>query len=197
MRDNDKMKNLSSKILFFLSLQIIFSVFAQSNVIVLSDAEFVVQGTSTLRKWETKTIKAEGKGSIILENNQMVKINELTISLPADEIKSGNKTMDNHANKALKAKEYPTIYFTLTEVPEIKKHGEIMVIIANGNLEIAGEKKLITIIAESKTEYNKLFFQGETKLKMTDFKMKPPVFLGGAMKTGDEVTVKFKTVFNF
>jgi hypothetical protein len=36
---------------------------------------------------------------------------------------------------------------------------------------------------------------GTKKLKMTDYDVKPPSFMMGAVKTGDEISISFKTKF--
>jgi hypothetical protein len=61
---------------------------------------------------------------------------------------------------------------------------------------MAGETRKIsfkTVCKTTKTGDYQL--KGNVPLKMTDFKIKPPTAMLGAMKTGDAVTVKFDVSF--
>ena len=42
---------------------------------------------------------------------------------------------------------------------------------------------------------NKVVLKGEKTFKMTEFKIDPPKALLGTITTGDEITIKFNTIF--
>jgi hypothetical protein len=42
----------------------------------------------------------------------------------------------------------------------------------------------------------KLTFEGSQTIKMSDYNIVPPVALFGALKTGNEITINYKTTFN-
>ena len=64
-----------------------------------------------------------------------------------------------------------------------------------GNLTIAGATKPLEIIFDAKVSSNKIVLSGSKSLKMTDFKIDPPKAMFGTITTGDEVIIKFETVF--
>ena len=42
---------------------------------------------------------------------------------------------------------------------------------------------------------DKITFSGEKELKMTDFNVTPPTAMFGAIKSGDDITIKYDVVF--
>ena len=65
----------------------------------------------------------------------------------------------------------------------------------SGYLTIAGTKKLIDLTFDAKVTGDKITLTGDHQTKMTDFKVDPPTAMFGTITTGDEVNIKFQTVF--
>ena len=64
-----------------------------------------------------------------------------------------------------------------------------------GYLTIAGVTKVIGLdIAAKETADGSYEITGSEKLKMTTYGIDPPTAMMGAMTTGDEVTINFRTV---
>lgn len=85
----------------------------------------------------------------------------------------------------------------MTKVNSIKGSSADFTASVTGNLSIAGTTKLVDLNVTGKKKSNgDLVFNGSKKIKMTDFNVKPPSFMFGAMKTGDDVTVTFSTTFS-
>jgi len=64
---------------------------------------------------------------------------------------------------------------------------------AKGKLTIAGVSKDIWIAGITTVNPSDMSVQttGSAKIKMSEFNVEPPSFMFGAMKTGDEIIVKF------
>ncbi|HTA26291.1 MAG TPA: YceI family protein, partial [Bacteroidia bacterium] len=72
----------------------------------------------------------------------------------------------------------------------------ITTISAKGTLTIAGVTKPIDMLIKvSAPNQGYLTFEGSQTIKMTDYGITPPTALLGTMKTGNEITINFKTVF--
>ena len=65
----------------------------------------------------------------------------------------------------------------------------------SGELMVAGVTKKIDIKVTLSKKNQLIMVDGNHQLKMTDFGINPPKALLGAIKTGDEIEVKFKSVF--
>ena len=64
-------------------------------------------------------------------------------------------------------------------------------------LTIAGKTKEVNIASKLDFKNNSSFMvTGEVPLKMSDFNIDPPTAMMGAMKTGDEVVIKYNFEFD-
>ena len=101
--------------------------------------------------------------------------------------------MDKNAYKALNSDKYPEISFA-SSYANIRPSGtNSYMISAKGKLIIAGVSKDIWIVGVTTVNPADMSVQtiGSAKIKMSEFNVEPPSFMFGAMKTGDEITVKF------
>lgn len=178
------MKNLVKKLQAFLLLVAVSMmglVFAQN--ITGKSVKISVDGTSPMHNWtmtsNSGTFSAAVNGNVI---------NSIKFSTGAKNLKSTKgKMMDNKAYAALKADKTPTISFTATKMSIGKG-------IMNGKLTMAGVTKDIVVpvtVTKSGAYYN---ISGSSNIKMSDFGMERPGFMG--VRTGDAVTVIVNIVAN-
>lgn len=152
-----------------------------------------VSGTSTMHDWTMATTSMTGNANILINDaGQLVSIDAISFSLPVANLQSKDKKMDNNARDALKANQYPTINFQLTNATFTPIGNNRFSIKANGNLTIAGVTRGMSMDVTGVLNNNRsLSITGKKSFNMTDFDIKPPQFLLGTMKTGDKVTVDF------
>ena len=115
-------------------------------------------------------------------------ITNVKFSMPVKNLKSTKgKMMDNKAYDALKANKAPNISFTATSLSVGK--GNLA-----GNLTIAGVTKDVSFpvnVVKNGASYN---ITGTENLKLSDFGMERPGFMG--VKTGDAIKVTVNIVAN-
>lgn len=114
----------------------------------------------------------------------------LTLTVPVSSLKSAHKQLDKNLQKALEADKNPEISFVLEsyEVPAETPAS----VLAKGKLSIAGKSKDVVVVGGLSEKDGRLVVEGRHELLMTDFGVKPPKMMMGAIKTADKVTVKFK-----
>lgn len=153
-----------------------------------------VLGTSSLHDWHVQAEKQSG--AIVFSDIDKMGISSLNFSVESESLKSGKSAMDKKTYDALNTDKYKTISFSLIEVLSVnKKSDKNFEITTSGNLTINGIKKAINLKFKVEKSENHFIFEGSHKLLMTTFGMEPPKALLGTIKTGDEVEVKFKSVF--
>ncbi len=156
-------------------------------------AAVTVAGTSTMHDWEMKA--ANGDCTIGVTTNdagQITDVLSMTFSIPSKALKSGKDGMDKNAYKALKADKNANITATLKEATVSTKDNVTYTVNAKVNLTIAGKTLEVPMVAYLKpNKAGTINVTTEKKLLMKEFGMDPPSFMLGAVKTGNEVTLKF------
>jgi polyisoprenoid-binding protein YceI len=162
------------------------------------NADIKVSGTSNLHDWtmEAKDISCSAEFNFLPGNsNEPKSLTALTLSVPVQQLKSGKSSMDSKAYDALNVKKYNAIVFTMTTAAIVPGQKNQFQVKTTGNLSIAGVTKPVTMdVTGTVNADGTITCHGSEKLKMTDFQVKPPVFMLGALKTGDELTIDFTVV---
>lgn len=185
------MKRLGSTLTFIL-LMCSITLFAQERYEVLPNAKVTIEGTSTLHAWESIVEKTSGVALARLTPDGLEGIDAVSVKFEVKSIKSGKDLMDKLTYKALKAESYPYIQFDLNAIQAITPSDNGYLIKANGELDIAGVKKPISMDVVAKaTPTGSLNFTGQHTIDMTDHEVDPPTAMFGTIKTGKDITLKF------
>ncbi|MFI5219144.1 MAG: YceI family protein [Bacteroidia bacterium] len=195
-------KNIKSFKIFLLTA--ITSLFISAavpvkNIYTLSEDYVVtIHGTSNLHNWDQKVGIVSGDGIVSWNKDGSFDLDAINIKMDVHSIKSDKGSiMNNKTYKALKADDYPQIIFMLTiPVKFIQSKINEKAISAKGNLTIAGVTKSVDMqVKVFMQEHERLAFEGSQIIKMTDYGVAPPTAFFGTLKTGDEITLNFKTSF--
>lgn len=176
----------------FLLVASLSNLFAQTNYQSASSST-MIQGTSTLHNWEMKSDAGKCTAIFTLTESTITKLSGLTFNLQAESMKSGTKGLDKNAYKSLNTEKFPVISYS-SSFANIHPNGTNSYIMSTkGKLTIAGVSKevWISVVCNVNPADQSVQAKGSYKLKMSEFKIDPPSFMFGAMKTGDEVTVTF------
>lgn len=188
---------MKTPVVLFLTLLLgTYPVCAQ-NIYTINDLAIIkIEGTSTMHDWEMKTSKVTGKAGFILDGNEIKGIKSLNVTIPSESLKSGKGAMDKNAYKALKTDDFKEIAFALTNVSKIEKSGSRFDLTCEGRLTIVGTTKdvqlTVTVVPKGNGDIQ---CTGETAIKMTDYKVDPPSFMFGSVKTGDQLEMTFDVTF--
>lgn len=170
---------------------------AQDSYVLSKDYTVKISGTSNLHNWDETVGSVSGYGIINWNNDGSFDVDAIKMEMDVHSIKGESSIMSNKTYKALKGDTNPKITFALSvPVKAIKADPGGTVVSAQGTLTIAGVTKTVdiqvTIISLTK---GKFIMQGSQAIKMTDYGVDPPTALFGTLKTGDGVTIDFKTTF--
>lgn len=164
----------------------------------VGDPSVKVLGTSNLHNWsmEAKEITCSAKfgfgpGANFLPQS----LTALDLVIPVHNLKSGESLMDSRAYNALKADKFGTITFMSASsviVPGQKNQFQVK---STGTMTIAGVSQPIILVAACQVDADgSITCNGSQQLKMTDYQIKPPSFMLGALKTGDLLTINFSLI---
>jgi hypothetical protein len=156
----------------------------------------VVKGTSTLHDWEMKS--ASGNCQVVLvlgAGDKVTGLSGLSFSTPTESLKSEHSAMDKNAYKSLRTGSAKNITFVLSTAKVTPVDANTYTLHGVGKLTIAGTTRETDLAATVKYNAADKSFNcsGTKKLKMSDYKIEPPSFMMGAVKTGDDVSISFNT----
>lgn len=188
------MKTISKKLLVravSLAVGLILTsqlVLAQNYSLSGSPA-ITIAGTSTMHDWTMTSKEATCQAVIETDaNGNPTRVTSLLITIQAESLKSGKSAMDKNAYNALKTDKNKQITFQLASAQISDKS-----VASSGNLTIAGTSKQTDVTANFEVLGNKsIKFTGIKKIKMTEYKVEPPTFMFGSIKTGDDLTITYE-----
>jgi len=190
MKKIKKFKEAIGVVLLLLALLLIVSfASAQVKYSAKDDLNLLVSGTSTLHDWDMKEAKGECVATFTFNaSGQINGLTSLSFVAPAEGLKSEHTGMDKNAYKALKTDKNPNFYFKLTSAT-VTSDGTIKCI---GKLTIAGTTLETDLVGIAKINVDKsITVSGKKNISMKDFKMEPPTFMMGTIKTGNDIVLKF------
>ena len=160
-------------------------------------SEVSVEGTSTMHAYHCKTDKIMAYVDVdpgyTKDLTKIAKpIVSVKVNIVVNTLKCGNGTMDKNLYSTLNAEKNPLITYTLSGYDILNGLSSSFAANTKGSLKIAGTEKLIDMkVNASRLSEGKVTAEGEETLLMTDFGIKPPSFMLGTLKVGNEVKVKF------
>ncbi len=173
-----------------LSLVFVFATMAPdaySQAFVLApDSKLWVEGTSNKDDWSVKAKEVKAMAT----RGEDGTVASLTLEVPSAQMVSEKSSiMDRLMHRTLKVNEHPTIVFEMKNLNPAEAENTA---VAVGELTIAGVTQEVTVeVVQVTADDGTPRYAGSQTLKMTDFGMKPPSAMFGALHTGDEVTVRF------
>lgn len=189
------MKRIIGIVVIMLVIGVFTSIKAQVNYKVKSH-DLLIEGTSNVQSWSADVEEVNGTFKIKVEDGKIVDIESLSVIIEASSLKgSHGNMMNSKIYDALDTKKHPRITFDLSRINSINENTGSFGINTRGVLRISGVSQTVTLNVAGKVLPNgEIEFSGSTKLKMTDFNVKPPRAMFGALTTGDEVTLKYQVV---
>jgi len=180
-----------------LAVVALISAFAANAQNIRKNTAFIikVKGSSNLHDWtmEAKNGSIEANLNLASNVSYLAGIQSLSFSVPVKNLKSteGN-LMDNRAYDALKADKYPNVTFKLLTATPTSTTVNKSTFKVTGELTICGVTKEIEMTANStKNSDGSVIITGSQNIKMTQFNVRPPSFMFGALKVTDNLTIDY------
>jgi hypothetical protein len=176
------------------------------SLVVAPGASLELDGDSSLHRYSAK---AHGMEAVVgldsarvptaaqaLDLEGLVRghfIKTFHLFVPVDQLSSGEKGLDANMRKALKGDRYKQIRFQMDsyDVLAAPTGTAILAVALHGRLSLAGVERKIDVAAAGVRVRDGLEISGSKDLLMTDYQIKPPTMMLGAIRTKNLITVKF------
>jgi polyisoprenoid-binding protein YceI len=184
-------KLLMAFVLTLLFVSVFQSTFAQ--VYTAHSYDMKVAGTSNIHDWTMKALNAKCNANFVIKTASpavLTGVSALDFSMPVKGLKS-------ESDPTLKADKYPNITYKMTSATVTPQGGNKYAIQAKGNLTFSGVTREVVLNTTGVMNADKsITVTGKEQIKLSDWQIKAPSFMFGAMKVGNEVTVSFNLKFN-
>ncbi|HZL16246.1 MAG TPA: YceI family protein [Polyangia bacterium] len=118
-------------------------------------------------------------------------IRTFQLIVPVAQLRSGEDGLDKNMRKALKGNRFKEIRFQMDSYDVAPPSGGPIAVTLHGRLSLAGVERKIDVGAIGTRVKDGLQVTGSKDLLMTDYQIKPPTMMFGAIKTKNLITVKF------
>jgi hypothetical protein len=168
-----------------------------------------LEGTSNVHDWESRTTQPTLKllrDASAADPTDVATLDawlragglrglELVVPLVTMHSKKGDK-LDKNLRKALEAEQNPEITFHLTQANVGEASGDSIRVSADGVLRVAGRERPITVAGRLVRSEAGVWLNGRHGLRMSEYDVKPPTMMMGALRVRDSVSVHFKLLLS-
>jgi polyisoprenoid-binding protein YceI len=186
---------------FFYSLLSLFfiskAIDLQAQTYHTKSFKMTISGTSSYHDWTSNVKNISLHGDFLFSNSTLEKIKNATALILTKSIQSEQKSdlMDERTHKTLKADQYPSITYEYLSIKSVQKESTQTNLVVNGTLTLAGTSKVTDLQMTLRTKENsEVVITGSKKIKMSEYGIRPPVFMLGLLRVGDEVTINYEVV---
>jgi polyisoprenoid-binding protein YceI len=162
-----------------------------------------IQGDSTLHLWRSTATElsltfttAKDAPASLAEAIKASKVEAFQVSIPLAGMRSGETGLDKNMRKAMHASKHPDIAYALGKYDLAKGSDGALSAKTTGSLTISGTTKEVPMDVTFRFGPKGVELAGSYTLNMTDFGIKPPTLMFGAIKVKDPVTVNFDLFVN-
>lgn len=191
-----KSKKMKIRLILMLFIPVLLvgtAAFSQSKRKAKS-VKITVSGNSTMHKWSSNVTKSTLAGDFSIVDGDLKKINSAMVIMEVTSLKSHQDSdlMDQRTYKTLKAEKYPQITYEYLSTLSADSKGDLSTVKVNGNLTIGGVSKPTELILKITNLSNgDVQIKGSRKILMSNYGIKPPSFMAGAIKVEDEIEISF------
>lgn len=153
-----------------------------------------IEGTSNKSDWSVAAEEMSGTFELAGSGAELSVVRARFV-VPARRITSERGVIMNRLMyTALDVDNHPEVVYELAEVTGRSADQGVVTLQTRGTLSMAGGSQEIQMAVRVKETDGSLHFQGSHELDMTDWGMKPPTAMFGALHTGKVVTVTYDVV---
>lgn len=155
-----------------------------------------VLGSSNVHDWVMTSTVMDSKGEFTVSGETLSALKNLSFQLAFKSLKSEHESMDERMCKSVNESKFPNITYKLLSSTVSGVVKDRFVIATKGELTIAGMTQIISMdVTAVLNADNSITCNGSEKIKLTDYGIKPPTFMLGAMKVYNDLTIQFNLIY--
>ena len=185
------MKVIKSILLTVIFTTMSLQVNAQRNY-TIARSTFEVAGTSNVHDWSMKSSEGNGIANLTVIDSKLVDINNLTITLLAESLKSTKTSMDDVAYETLDTKTYKNIKYVLKSATKINETTWNL----TGTYTVSGISKEFKTVVNVTSINGSFILKGSNQITFADFGMSAPTAALGVVRAGKDLTLIFNLTFS-
>lgn len=165
------------------------TLFAQTSYSQAAEGNKIqISGTSNLHDWVLTSESLKCKADLYVENGEITGIKKIVVTMDAKSLKSAKSGLDRNAYRTMSVSDdEPLISFIAFDMGP---NGE-----ASGIMKLAGsEEKEMDLPYTYEFKDGKLFISSNSDVTFTQFGLKAPSIMAGAIKTAEEVQLQISIV---
>lgn len=185
--------------IFFIGAFLFPALFINAQTYTAKSYKLAINGTSTMHDWSSSATNVTVQGDFVINNGVIEKVTGGSVNVVVTSIKSHKNSglMDSRTHETLKADKYPNITYTVSKISNIQQSGGEATVTVSGTLTIGGVGKPADFVLKMKVLANgDIEIKGAKKILMSNHGIKPPSFMLGALKVGDEVSLDIYVVLH-
>jgi polyisoprenoid-binding protein YceI len=171
-----------------------------TQIMVQPGGSLRIEGDSTLHKWSSTATAvamsfqlADGAPVSLTEAISTSKVKSMEVRISVAGLKSGESGLDKNLRKAMNEEKSPDVIYRLEGYTLAKGAADdVLRAKTSGQLTISGKTKPATIDVEFRMGPDGAAVKGSYTLLMSDYGIKPPTLMLGAIKVRDPVTIRFE-----
>jgi hypothetical protein len=185
------MKVIKSILLTVIFTALSLQVNAQRNY-TIARSTFEVAGTSNIHDWSMKSSEGNGIANLTVIDSKLADINNLTITLLAESLKSTKTSMDDVAYETLDTKTYKNIKYVLKSATKVNETTWNL----TGTYTVAGISKELKTVVNVTSVNGSFILKGSNQITFADFGMSAPTAALGVVRAGKDLTLIFNLAFS-
>lgn len=185
------MKVIKSILLTVIFTAMSLQVNAQRNY-TIARSTFEVAGTSNVHDWSMKSSDGNGIANLTVIDSKLADINNLTITLLAESLKSTKTSMDDVAYETLDTKTYKNIKYVLKSGTKVNETTWNL----TGIYTVSGISKEFKTVVNVTSINGNFILKGSNQVTFADFGMSAPTAALGVVRAGKDLTLIFNLTFS-
>jgi hypothetical protein len=185
------MKVIKSILLTVIFTAMSLQVNAQRNY-TIARSTFEVAGTSNVHDWSMKSSDGNGIANLTVIDSKLADINNLTITLLAESLKSTKTSMDDVAYETLDTKTYKNIKYVLKSATKVNETTWNL----TGIYTVSGISKEFKTVVNVTSVNGSFILKGSNQVTFADFGMSAPTAALGVVRAGKDLTLIFNLTFS-